>query len=218
MAARSLTPCGERDRACALRVGGPQPPGAAGALAQLGKSALVDDPALADDRHPVAELFHLGEQVAGEQDGDPLAGEPANEQAHVAHPRRIETGGRLVQKQQPRRAQQRGGDPEPLLHPVRVAADPVVAPVAQLDQLEHLLDPVARARLVVVGKQAQVPPAGQVRVEAPAPRRSRRHRQARAPPGASGSRPNSSIAPAVGRISPSSIRSEVVFPAPFGPR
>ena len=63
-------------------------------------------------------------------------------------------------------AQQRRGDPEPLAHAVRVAADAVLRAVAQLDELEHLVDPGARARLVVVGEQLQVAPAGEVRVEA----------------------------------------------------
>jgi len=49
---------------------------------------------------------------------------------------------------------------------VRVAPDPVIPAVAQLDQLEHLLDPVAAARLVVVGEQPKVAPSAQIRVEA----------------------------------------------------
>jgi hypothetical protein len=49
---------------------------------------------------------------------------------------------------------------------VRVAADAVLRAVAQLDQLEHLLDAALRRRLVVVREQRQVPAAGEVRVEA----------------------------------------------------
>src|SRR5256885_3568079 len=51
----------------------------------------------------------------------PFAGEAAHEVAHVAHACRIETGRRLVEEKQARRAQERRRDPEPLAHPVRVA-------------------------------------------------------------------------------------------------
>ena len=37
-------------------------------------------------------------------------------------------------------AQERRRDAEPLAHPVRVAADAVLGAVAQLDELEHLVD------------------------------------------------------------------------------
>ena len=60
---------------------------------------------------------------------------------------------------------QRGGDPEPLAHPVRVAAHPVLGPVGQLDGLERLIDPLARAVAVERGQQLEVAPAVQVRIE-----------------------------------------------------
>ena len=89
-----------------------------------------------------------------------------DERAHVAHARGIEPGGRLVEQEQARVAEERGRDPEPLAHAVRVAADPVPGPVSQLDDVEHLVDAVLRAEAVVVGEQAQVLAAGEVRVEA----------------------------------------------------
>ena len=158
------------------------------------------------------------EQVAGEQDRDPLAGEAAHEVAHVAHPGRVEPGRRLVEQEQPRLAQQRGGDPEPLAHAVRVAADPVLRPVAQLDELEHLVDPGARAAARRSRRAAAGSAARRGTGRSAAPRRSRRRRRAPSRPSTSGSRPNSRAEPSVGRIRPSSIRSEVVLPAPFGPR
>ena len=60
--------------------------------------------------------------------------------------RRVEAGRRLVEQQQARLAQQRRGDPEPLAHPVRVAADPVLGAVGELDDLERLVDPRRRRR------------------------------------------------------------------------
>src|SRR5579884_2082231 len=148
-----------------LGIGRLQPVAAACAPQQLAQRPLVGDAAAADDGDAVAELLHLGEQVARENDRDPLAGEPLDERAHVAHPRRVEAGRRLVQQEQPRRAQERGGDAEALPHPVRVAADAIVGAVGEVDELEHLVDARAGAVAVEVGEQAQVAPARQVGVE-----------------------------------------------------
>ena len=128
-----------------LGLGRPHAEATRGGGEQLLQGSLVDDLALADDRDPIAEVLHLAEQVAREEHGEPFAREPAHELTHVAHPGRVEPGRRLVEQQQLRLPQQRGGDPEALAHPVRVAADAVLGPVAQLDQLEHLLDPRTRA-------------------------------------------------------------------------
>ena len=118
--------CRAARRASAQRarvVGRAQPVAGAALAAQVGERALVDDAPGVDDRDAVAQFLHLRELVAGEQHRDAFVGEAADQQAHVAHPGRIEAGRRLVEDQQARAAQQRGGDPEPLAHPVRVAAD-----------------------------------------------------------------------------------------------
>src|SRR4051812_20120739 len=107
---------------------------------QVVEWAVVDDPPAADDRHPVAELLDLGEEVAREENRDPLFREPPHHVAHVAHAGRIEAGGGLVEQQEPRFADQRRGEAEPLAHAVRVAAYPVLRAVAELDELERLLD------------------------------------------------------------------------------
>ena len=103
--------------------------------------------------------------MAREQDRDPLAGEPLHELAHVAHPCGIETGRRLVEQEQLRVAQQRRRDAEPLLHPVRVAADAILRTVAQVDRVEHLLDARRRHAAVEIAEQAQVPAGGEIRIE-----------------------------------------------------
>ena len=59
-------------------------------------------------------------------------------------PGRVEPGGRLVEQQQVRLAEQRRGDAEPLAHAVRVAADAVLGAIGQLDRLEHRVDVAAR--------------------------------------------------------------------------
>ena len=68
----------------------------------------------------------------------PSPREAADQPAHVAHARRVEAGGGLVEDQQPRAAQQRRGDPQALAHAVRVAAHLVLRARRQLDDREHL--------------------------------------------------------------------------------
>ena len=94
----------------------------------------------------VAELLHLVHQVARQQHGHAVVGEPPDQDAHVAHARRVEAGGRLVEQQQPRRAQQRPGDAEALAHAVRVAADAVAGAVGQVDRVERAVDARRRRR------------------------------------------------------------------------
>ena len=147
-------------------VGGAQLVARGGARDQVGDRALVEHAAGADDRDAVAQLLDLAHQVAREQHGHALVGEPADQHAHVAHPRRVEPGGRLVEQQQPRRAQQRPGDAEALAHAVRVAADLVLGAAGEVDGVERLVDPVLGAVAVERRHQLEVAAPAQVRVEA----------------------------------------------------
>ena len=135
-------------------------------VAQLGERALVDDAACAHDRNAVAQLLDLGEQVAGQHHGHPFAGQAPHELAHVAHAGGIEAGRRLVEEHEPGRAQERSCDPQALAHPVRIAADAVLRAIAQLDDVEDLVDAARGAVAVQRRAQVEVAPAGQVRVEA----------------------------------------------------
>ena len=161
---------GERDLQRTRVVGGAQPVAGSALAAQVGERALVDDAPGVDDRDPVAQLLHLGQLVAGEQHRDPFVGETADQRAHVAHPGRVEAGRGLVEDQQARAAQQRGGDPEPLAHAVRVAADLVLGAGAELDDVEHLVDPrggTARGPSTVQrGEQFEVLACAEIGVEA----------------------------------------------------
>ena len=110
-------------------------------------------------------------------------------------------------------ADQRGGEAEPLVHAEREAADPAVGRSRQLDQLEHLVDARA-AHAGLGGDDAQVVAGGAPRV---------RRASSIAPTSRSGSaiaaygRPPIVRSPSVGVTRPSSARSVVVFPEPFGP-
>ena len=85
--------------------------------------------------------------------------------AHVAHPGRVEPGRRLVEDQQPGPPQERRRQAQTLAHAVGVAAHAVAAPPRQLDDVEHLLDPVAVTAAVELRQQVEVRTAAQVRVE-----------------------------------------------------
>ena len=104
--------------------------------------------------------------MRAEQDRHPLPGQAPDHRPHVAHAGGIEPGRRLVEQEQPWRAEQRCGNAEALAHPVRVAADLVASPFGQVDQVEYLGDPRGRVAAVVGGQQLQVLAPTQVRVEA----------------------------------------------------
>jgi hypothetical protein len=147
-------------------IGAAQPVAGAPLAAQVREGALVDDPSGVDDRHAVAQILHLRELVTGEQHRDPVVGEAADQQAHVAHAGRIEPRRGLVEDQQARAAQQGGRDPQALAHPVGVAADPVSRPRSELDDRKDLIDALLGAGAVERREQFEVLAAGEVGVEA----------------------------------------------------
>ncbi len=67
-------------------------------------------------------------------------GERADQPAHLVDALRVEAVGRLVEDQQRRVAEQRGGDAEALLHAQRVGAVAVVAALAEADDVEQRRD------------------------------------------------------------------------------
>ena len=70
----------------------------------------------------------------------PSDGEPSQEVPQPADALRVEAVGGLVEHQDPRIAEQRRREAEPLAHAERVAARAPVAGVLERDQLEQLLD------------------------------------------------------------------------------
>ena len=80
-------------------------------------------PSLGDDDDVVDALGDLREQVARHEHGAPTSRLGADELADPADTGRIESVGRLVQDEHLGIAEERGGDPEALSHPHRVALD-----------------------------------------------------------------------------------------------
>ena len=189
--------------------------GAVGARAELLHGALADQPAGADDDHPVDGLLDLGQQVAGDEDGAALlVGEVAEEAAQPLDALGVQAVGRLVEHQDGGVAEQRGGQRQPLPHAEGVAAGPAVAGVGQAHLDEHLVG--ART---AGGRRPGSRRAGGCGRSAPGgtPSRAPRRRCAAGSGSAAYGVPSNVAVPASGCISPRSIRSVVVLPAPFGP-
>ena len=113
---------------------------------QLVDRAGEDDPAAVDDREHGAEFLDLGHVVAAQDHGGAVVRQTPGDGAHVARAARVERARRLVEEEQPRRAQQRGGEAETLAHARRVAADGDVRMRGEADLLE------GRGRLCRAGR------------------------------------------------------------------
>ena len=90
---------------------------------ELGQRGVGDEPS--GDQHDdlVDGLGHFGQQMAGDQHGASRGGVAAHEVAQPADPFGVETVGGLVQHEDLGLAEQGGGEPEPLTHAEREAAD-----------------------------------------------------------------------------------------------
>ena len=110
-------------------------------------------------------LLHLGEQVAGQDDGAAFRGERPQQGPHVGDAGRVESVRRFVEDDDLGLLEQGRGDAQALLHAHGVRAVAVVGPVQQVDRCQHLRDPgVGGAG--VLREDPEVVPAGQEGVEA----------------------------------------------------
>src|SRR2546421_554549 len=105
----------------------------------LGDRTLPDEYAGRDDHDIVGQDLHLGEQVAGDQDGPTLGREALEEVAHPADALRVQAVGRLVEDEHLRVAEQRGRDPEALAHPQRVSLELALRGRGEADDLQYLV-------------------------------------------------------------------------------
>ena len=117
------------------------------------------DLAAEQDDDAVTDELDLAQQVRVEQHGDAAPLQLLEQRPHGTPPNRIEGARRFVEKQQPRRPDERLGDPESLLHPLRHRFDGSAARVQQADQLEQLaalLFAAVRARQTLVEQEQLV--------------------------------------------------------------
>ena len=156
-------------------------------------AALGDDPAVAQDRHPVGEVLGLVHVVGGEEDGLAERLQPLDHVPGVAAGGRVEAGGRLVEEDQVGVADDPDRDVGAAFLPAGEGADARVALLAEADQLDRLLDR-ARRRGRSVAKSAiasRTVRAGRARTPAGPGRRGCASRGSGAP----GSTPSTETSP-----------------------
>ena len=136
----------------------------ADAILELVAGPLRDHPAVIDHRDPVGELVGLLEVLGREHDRRPLAHELAHDRPDLVAAARIEPGGGLVEKQDPRTREQARREVEPAAHPSGVRACRAVGGVGELEALQQLVRPPSRlvAREVEqAAEHLQVLPSGE---------------------------------------------------------
>ncbi len=75
------------------------------------------------DRDPVADVLHVGEQVAGQQNRLPLLAQFADQFLDLGGADRVQAGRRLVEKDQLRVVDQGLRQTDPALHALRILAE-----------------------------------------------------------------------------------------------
>ena len=104
---------------------------------QRRRRADVDEPAVVDDRHAVAQPLGLFHQVGGQEHGLAAGAHAAHQFPDGAAGLRVESGGQLVEEHHLRVVDERQGDQQPLLLAARQRHEPGVALVAQAELLEQ---------------------------------------------------------------------------------
>ncbi len=104
------------------------------AVDELADRALLDQPAPPDDDEVVGHQRDLRQQVAADEHRAALAGEVDEDVADPADALGVEPVGRLVEDHRVRVAEQHAGEPEPLAHAERVAADLALGDLGQPDE------------------------------------------------------------------------------------
>ena len=192
----------------------------AGLGLELGGRALGDQAPAVEQPDGVGELVGLLEVLRGEEDRHAVGEQLADDLPQVAAAARVEPGGRFVEEDQPRTADQRHGEVEPALHAAGVRRGAPVGGVGQLEPGQQLVDP-ARRLAGAAGARGR-PSAGGSRGRSAA-RRSRRTARSRRWSGVRRrarvvtSNPATRASPSSASMSVERMRTMVVLPAPLGP-
>src|SRR5437867_7173172 len=108
--------------------------------------AAGDDPAVVDDRHAVADLLDLAQQVRVEEHrGTPSRG-ASHDAPNVDAADGVEGRGRLIEDDERRLAEQGDAQPESLLHALGEAPDEVAGPIGEPHDPERLVGCLAASR------------------------------------------------------------------------
>jgi hypothetical protein len=147
-----------------VRVGELEADVAAGdAALELVRGALGDQPAVVEQRDPVGELVGLLQVLGGQEDRDPAGHQVADDLPHGAAAAGVQAGGRLVQEDDPRVADQAHGQVGPPPHAAGEGRGRLPGRRGQVEPLQQLgrPPPPLAAQVVQVGHQQQVLLAGE---------------------------------------------------------
>ena len=107
---------------------------------QLGGCSLGDDPAAVEHPHPVGQLVGLVEVLRGQQHRHTVGDQLPHDLPHLSTAARVQPRGRLVEEDQPRRADQGHRQVQPALHPTGVRLGPTARRVRELEPLQQVVD------------------------------------------------------------------------------
>src|SRR5581483_5119125 len=122
-----------------------------------------DDPAVVDDHDAAGQVVGLVEVLGRQQDVGTTGGERPDGVPQLDAARGVEAGGRLVEQQQPGRADEAGAEVEPAAHAARVRPHQAVGGVGEAEVVEHgggRGSGLGAGRPVEAGDHLQVLPAG----------------------------------------------------------
>ena len=120
------------------RVGEAEPDVSAGDQPlQLLGGALGGDLAVVEHGDAVGEFVGLVQVLRGEEDGDAVGDELADDLPHVVAGARVEAGGRLVEEDDPRVADQGHGDVEAALHAAGVGGGGLLRGLDEVEALQQ---------------------------------------------------------------------------------
>src|SRR5260221_5086768 len=142
---RPATETGEQLPPAVGQAAYPQPDAGPGVL-QLAERPGGYRPALAYDRHPVADVLGFRQQMGVEEDRGPAVAQLADDRPYLMPSDRVQGAGRLVEHDELGLAEQRHAQPQPLLHALGERANLVVAPVGQTDDLQRVVHRAGPAR------------------------------------------------------------------------
>ncbi len=186
---------------------------------QLLERAGRHDPTGVDDRHPVADELDLGQQMRVQEDGRPAITGGPDDPPHVGPADRVERRCRLVEQDELGLAEQRAPRPRRCCIPFENVPTRSSARSASPTVVERRVDlrpsrPGRRSRPARSGGRG---PRGRAATagSGTAPAGSR---PAGAPRRSPSGRPGACRCPRSARASPRNSLTEVVLPAPFGPR
>jgi hypothetical protein len=178
-----------------------------------------DDRPVVDDGDILGELIGFFQVLRSEQDGNAGRGQPADHVPHLVAAERVKPGRRLIEVEHPGARDQAGGQVQPPSHAARIGLHRPEGGVGEPESGQQLARPAP-------GRGPRLPGQPPDKHQVLGPGKRLVHR--RVLPGEPGELPDlmslaHHVVPAHAGVSPSgrtrvaSIRTAVVFPAPFSP-